>query len=436
MQQKLSFRQRLFSILFWSIISAAFIGPGTVTTASRAGASFGLSLLWALLLSTFATILLQETAARITLASGKSLGAIVQYKYSQERAKWIKLLLFGAVFFGCAAYQAGNLLGAMAGLQLISAVSQQILLLLIALVSFYFLWMGNFKRIATLLGIIVALMGIAFLVVAFKTDVSAAAVVQNSVIPQFPDGSALLIIGLIGTTIVPYNLFLGSGISADQSIREMRFGLAIAILLGGIISMAVLVVGTQVQGEFSFQALSLALSENLGNWMAYFFGIGLCIAGLSSSITAPLAAAVTAGSMYSNSESDQWGPKGRNFRLVWGAVLGIGLLFGLLEFKPIPVIILAQAINGTLLPIVATFLVIVVNDKSLMGDHANKWLGNLLLLIIVGLVTYLGLNNLTKAMIQTWPGLDGSLFSLYFKWMGAGGLLLWLGIQLLKSSRS
>lgn len=433
MAQPISFRRRLFSILFWSILSAAFIGPGTVTTASRAGASFGLSLLWALLLSTLATILLQETAARITLASGKSLGAIVQEQYAPQRARWIKLLLFGAVAFGCAAYQAGNLLGAMAGLQLLSPVPAHWLLPGLAAVSFYFLWMGNFKQIAALLGLVVALMGVAFLVVAFRTDVSFGAVLQNSLLPQLPEGSALLIIGLIGTTIVPYNLFLGSGISKDQSIAEMRFGLAIAILLGGIISMAVLVVGTQVKGEFSFEALSLALSQNLGDWMAYFFGIGLCIAGLSSSITAPLAAAVTAGSMYgSTAGGDPWSPKGRNFRLVWGSVLGIGLLFGLLNFKPIPVIILAQAINGTLLPIVAAFLVVAANDKALMGTHANKWFGNLVLLVIVTLVTYLGLNNFTQAMLQTFPALADTWFTLYLKWAGAGGVFLWLGYRVLR----
>ncbi|MCB0643016.1 MAG: Nramp family divalent metal transporter [Phaeodactylibacter sp.] len=433
MPTTIRFRQRLLSILFWSILSAAFIGPGTVTTASRAGASFGLSLLWALLLSTLATILLQETAARITLASGKSLGAIVQEKYAPQRARWIKLLLFGAVAFGCAAYQAGNLLGAMAGLQLLSPIPAHWLLLGLAGISFYFLWMGNFKRIATLLGLIVALMGLAFLVVAFRTDVSFGAVLQNSLIPQLPEGSALLIIGLIGTTIVPYNLFLGSGISKDQSIAEMRFGLAVAILLGGIISMAVLVVGTQVTSEFSFEAVSLALSQNMGDWMAYFFGVGLCIAGLSSSITAPLAAAVTAGSMYGSADvADPWSPKGRNFRLVWVSVLGIGLLFGLLNFKPIPVIILAQAINGTLLPIVAAFLVLVANDKTLMGAHANRRLGNLVLLLIVALVTYLGLNNFTKALVQTLPVLEGVSLVGNLKWIGAGGVLLWLGYRVLR----
>ena len=112
MSKRISFQQGISSVLFWSIISAAFIGPGTVTTTSRAGASFGLSLLWTLVFSTVATILLQETAARITLASGKNLGEIIARQYGQGNSRRIHWFVFLALAFGCAAYEAGNLLGA------------------------------------------------------------------------------------------------------------------------------------------------------------------------------------------------------------------------------------------------------------------------------------------------------------------------------------
>ena len=113
-----TFRTRLLSVLFWSIIAAAFIGPGTVTTASKAGASLGMGLLWALLFSIVATIILQEAAARITIASGKNLGEILAIKYGADGRSRIKVLLFLAVAFGCAAYQAGNMLGALGGVAL------------------------------------------------------------------------------------------------------------------------------------------------------------------------------------------------------------------------------------------------------------------------------------------------------------------------------
>ena len=69
--------RRLVSILLWSAISAAFIGPGTVTTAAAAGAGYGMSLLWALLFSTIACLSLQEASARLTIASGKPLAQAI-----------------------------------------------------------------------------------------------------------------------------------------------------------------------------------------------------------------------------------------------------------------------------------------------------------------------------------------------------------------------
>ena len=208
MAKTISFRKGLMSVLFWSIISAAFIGPGTVTTASKAGAGFQLDLLWALVFSIIATILLQEAAARITIASGKNLGEIIALKYAARKNNRIKILIFFAVAIGCAAYQTGNILGAISGLALINPFSQQLLTLLIGTVCFGLLWIGNFRVIANLLGLIVALMGAAFLYVALQTDWNALHIVQSAVSPGIPDQSLLLIIGLIGTTIVPYNLFL------------------------------------------------------------------------------------------------------------------------------------------------------------------------------------------------------------------------------------
>ena len=203
MAKVISFSKGFRSIVFWSIISAAFIGPGTVTTASKAGASFQLALLWALFFSTFATIILQEAAARITIASGKSLGEIIALKYQNSSSK-LSWIVFLSIAFGCAAYQAGNMLGAIEGMKLITVFSPKIMTVGLALFAFSILMLGNFRSIANILGIVVALMGIAFIYVAYQTNFSFGGILQSAVVPSFPQGSSLLIIGLVGTTIVPY----------------------------------------------------------------------------------------------------------------------------------------------------------------------------------------------------------------------------------------
>ncbi|MEM8527405.1 MAG: divalent metal cation transporter [Bacteroidota bacterium] len=394
-------RTSLFSnVLFWSLVSAAFIGPGTVTTAAKAGANFGLTLLWALLFSTLATILLQEAAARITIASGKNLGKILSLKYQGGNSESIKLIVFFAVAFGCTAYQTGNLLGAVSGIGLFTAFSPKIITLIIAFVCAIILWLGNIQWMAKSLGVIVALMGVFFIYAAFQSDVKFYSILESALLPTTPAGSTLLIISLIGTTIVPYNLFLASGISKGQSIREMRTGISLAVLIGGFISMAILVVGTLVTGEFSFQNLADTLARKTNEWSAYFFAFGLCAAGLSSAVTAPLAAAITAQSLFQKEGKEQdWSVRSTAFRLVSFGVLFVGLLFSLLDVQPIPAIILAQAINGMLLPIVTIFLLLAINDKSLLPDgYTNPALANLIMLLIVGVTCFLGSYNILKAI--------------------------------------
>ncbi|MCB0845328.1 MAG: divalent metal cation transporter, partial [Bacteroidetes bacterium] len=117
------------SILFWSVISAAFIGPGTVTTASKAGATYHTELLWALVFSTLACIILQEAAARIPLGSGFNLGEAIAEKLGSGKNRWVKIAVAGSVIFGCAAYQAGNILGAVSGVGLLFDIDPRLITL-------------------------------------------------------------------------------------------------------------------------------------------------------------------------------------------------------------------------------------------------------------------------------------------------------------------
>ncbi len=400
MAKIISLSKGLRSVLFWSIISAAFIGPGTVTAASKAGASFGSALLWALFFSTFATIILQEAAARITIASGKNLGEIISLKY-QNTNNSLNWIIFLAIAFGCAAYQAGNMLGAISGLKLMTNFSPDLATIGLAFFAFAILMLGNFKTIANVLGVVVALMGIAFIYVALQTDIGFGKIISSATVPSFPADSSLLIISLIGTTIVPYNLFLASGISQGQNISEMRWGIIVAVLIGGLISMAILLAGTQVTGEFSFQALSNVMEDKIGTWGGELFAFGLFAAGLTSSITSPLAAAVTAKSLFGKGEKE-WSAQGFKFRLVWGIILLIGVIAGLTIGTPVAAIILAQAVNGVLLPVVALFLIFAVNDAKLIPKaYLNSNLSNLIMIVLVSVSCFLGINNIFNALGKT-----------------------------------
>jgi manganese transport protein len=395
MARYVNFQKGLSSVFFWSIISAAFIGPGTVTTTSRAGALFGADLLWALTFSIVSTIVLQETSARLSIASGKNLGAIIAMRMQgKPGAAGLLYFIFGALVFGCVAYEAGNLLGAVAGLGLFLSFPGPLLTLVVGCLCGILLWVGSLRQIARFMGALVAAMGIAFAFSAVYTPIAGREILSHAIVPSIPAGSALLIIGLIGTTIVPYNLFLGSGIGYGQKIGEMRWGITIAVVIGGLISGAILLVGTQISGDYSYESVVTALEARFGVFGKWLFGLGLFAAGFSSAMTAPLAAAVAGQSLFGRG----WEGSSKKFRLVWGGVLAIGMVFGVLDFKPIPVIILAQALNGLLLPLMATFLLLSANDRVLLGDYANGKYANLLTIVIVGITVFLGLHNILLAV--------------------------------------
>jgi len=399
----MSLKSRILNILFWSVISAAFIGPGTITTAAKAGAIFKFDLLWALVFSTFACLLLQEASARLTIFSGKNLGEAIASQFEgRSKNLTVLILVAGAIVIGSAAYEAGNILGAVAGISLVFDIPNVVLVLIIGLVAFLALNIQSLQIIAKLMGMLVVLMGFSFLTTAILLQPSLNVLLKGSFIPSIPSGGGgLLILGLIGTTVVPYNLFLGSGMSdKSQKVSEMRFGLSVAVILGGIISMAVLVVGSMVtlNGEFSYEALAETLTSRLGNWAVYMFGFGMFAAGFSSATTAPLASAITAKSLFGYKNKGSWKIQSRNYKLVWGFVLLTGILFGLADVKPIPAIILAQALNGLILPLISIFLLFVINDSVLVGkDGLNSWISNILMGIVVWITLILGITNIIQA---------------------------------------
>jgi manganese transport protein len=395
-------------IIFWSVIAAAFIGPGTVTTAAKAGADYGPDLLWALGFSVLACFILQEAASRVTSVSGTGLGDHFNRLLNRRSAVFFIIL---TIVLGCVAYEAGNLLGAVAGLALLTDLPSYALTGSIGLAALLLLSIRNIGKLVQWLGIIVAVMGICFVSSAVLQDVSFSSVLSGLFVPRIPDGGNLLVIALIGTTVVPYNIFLGAGMKHSQRLKEMRISLGLAILLGGIISMGILITGTAIQEEFTFTALSLALENQLGPAAGSLLGIGLFAAGLSSSVTAPLAAAISMKALFPRQA--QWNEGGRYFRLTAVITLLTGLAFGLSGIQPVPVIVAAQAFNGIILPLVAVLLFILSNSREQLGEHCNTVLQNVLMGVVTAISVLLGLSNVISALGKVIPSLAVSEQTLF-----------------------
>ncbi|MCV6630286.1 MAG: Nramp family divalent metal transporter, partial [Flavobacteriaceae bacterium] len=140
------------------LVAAAFIGPGTVTLCTIAGVKFGFSLLWAMLLSILATIILQEMAARLGIITQQGLAAIIRKEVKHPLLqKLVVLVILGAIVIGNAAYEGGNVGGATIGLAVILG-DQFWIPLLIGTIAFILLWIGNYMLLEKVLVFLVILM--------------------------------------------------------------------------------------------------------------------------------------------------------------------------------------------------------------------------------------------------------------------------------------
>lgn len=367
------------------LVAAAFIGPGTVTTATLAGAGYGAALLWALLFSTIATLVLQEMAARLGLTTGKGLGEAVRARFPEGLPGALAVgLVVAAIAGGNAAYEMGNLLGGSLGLVEAFGGQPRFWSLLIAGAAFLLLWSGSYKTLERVLATMVAVMSVVFAITCVAVLPQVSGLLPGLFVPRLPEPAALLVaVGLVGTTVVPYNLFLHASTvrekwSGPEALGEARRDLVISIALGGLVSMAILLTSAGtifVQGGSVENAGDMArqLEPVLGRWAGTFFAGGLFAAGMTSAITAPLAAAyATAGALGWDSDL-----KAGRFRAVWIGVLGVGVALAFTGIRPVRAILMAQATNGILLPAVAIFLLVAANDRRLMGGNVNGRVANL-----------------------------------------------------------
>lgn len=396
-----------------TLVAAAFIGPGTVTACTQAGVQFGYALLWALLLSMIATMALQEMAARLGIIGKMGLAAAIK---TQIKTPWIRILavalIFSAIIIGNSAYEAGNITGGALGLSAIvpnstvkiAGLSVNTMVLLIGLIAFVLLYLGNYKVLERSLIGLVLIMSLSFLLAAILTGPSILSVLEGLFIPKQPTDSLFTIIALIGTTVVPYNLFLHASLvqekwSSVSDLKHIKKDTIVSIGLGGLVSMAIVICGAGMQGSQIESAVDLAkgLAPLYGDFATYFIGIALFAAGITSAITAPMAAAYVARGCFG------WGGslKDNKFRLVWMFVLLMGIVFSLIGKSPIQVIYFAQVANGLLLPLIAIFLVWVVNKKQLMGTHGNTTWQNAIGIFIIAICLLLSYRTLTK-VIALW----------------------------------
>ena len=391
------------------MVSAAFIGPGTVTACTLAGANFGFALLWALVFATLTTIILQSFAIRIALVTQLGLAeAMLKTVASPVIRVLAALLLISALVVGNAAYEAGNMSGAALGLEAINggplAFGIAPVIITIALFASAMLVFSKPKWIENILIMLVLLMSAAFLLtfLLIRPDMGA---LLRGFIPVVPEAGLMTAIALIGTTIVPYNLFLHAASVRErwnaEQLPDAQLDNSISIGIGGLVSMTILATAAASlfgSGKTIENAVDMAqqLTPLFGSLATVTLGAGLFAAGLTSAITAPLATGYIVQEIFSSSRSR------RPFQIGALIVIATGTLVSLLGYRPVELIFIAQIANGLLLPVVAIFLIRLANNRQLLGTHANGLSANILGGVILLVTCALGFRLVARAL-GFWP---------------------------------
>lgn len=364
------------------LIAAAFIGPGTVTVCTLAGANFGFSLLWALVLSIVATVILQEISGRIGIVTGSDLSTLLRNQTGNRAFRLFSMvLILVAVVLGNAAYESGNISGANLGLAFyweaptLNFLGLQLQLgnFVLGIVAFLLLWTGSYKALERILVALVILMSLAFSITAILTKPDLASLFAGF-IPKWNESEIPTLVALIGTTVVPYNLFLYASLvnkrwKNESDLPMMRRDISVSVILGGIVSMAILIVGAANTSTEITSALDVSkgLESVFGSFAGYMMGFGLLAAGMTSALTAPLAAGfVVCGIIGWNQEI-----KSKPMRITMGIIVGLGLLFSSFGIKPVQLITLAQLANGILLPVISGWIIWIATQNAVLGKFKN-----------------------------------------------------------------
>lgn len=391
------------------IITSAFIGPGTITLCTLSGIDFGYSLIWCIVFSIIATSYLQELSARIGVISRLGLGDIFKSSSNNLIKNVFFVFVFLSLFIGNSAYESGNISGTVMGIETFTGSGMvhilgneiNILSVLVAIILISIIIYGSYNLFEKALVGLVFTMSITFIVTAIlsKPDLRE---IFNGLIPRINEGNFIYVIGLIGTTVVPYNLFLHSYVAKKKWKSEKEYKSSIidtcfSIFIGGVISTSIIITSAGARGLIDGNEVKNAidigrqLSPFLGDFSKYFISIGLLSAGITSSITAPVATSYALSSIFNY--KPEW--KDKSFKLVSVVVIIIGSVSSSISYNPIYIIKLAQFINGLFLPIIGISLLWAVNQSTFLGKNVNTRSYNGIGILIIILSVFISLRSLS-----------------------------------------
>ena len=379
------------------LVTVGFIDPGNWASNMAAGSQFGYALLWIVTLSTIMLIVLQHNAAHLGIATGACLAEAT----TRYLPRFVGRTVLASAYLATIATAMAEVLGGAIALQMLFGLPVRAGCVIVAAVSMAMLMTSSYKRAERWIIALVGVVGLSFL-----ADWPQAA--ASWITPSMPTGSAAIIVSVLGAVVMPHNLFLHSEViqsmhfegQGEQVIEErLRYELFDTLFSMGVgwainSAMVILAATTFFAHSIVVDDLAVAaatLSPILGPASSTIFAVALLFAGLSSSVTAGMAAGTITAGMF----DEEYDIHDRHSSIGVAACFAGAVAACLVIPNPFEGLIWSQALLSLQLPITVFVLIRLTSSARVMGKYANSRPLNALLVGIGVIVTILDIVLLT-----------------------------------------
>jgi Mn2+/Fe2+ NRAMP family transporter len=353
---------------------------GGITTYSLAGANYGYALLWTMIPVTIALYVIQEMASRLGAVTGKGLADLIRERFGLRTTVWVMLVLLAADF--------GNTLAEFSGLAAggeIFGVSKYVFVPIGALTVWLLVVRGTYRSVERIfLG--ASAFYVAYVISGVLAKPDWGVVLRASVVPTFNFQAAylLMFVGVIGTTIAPWMQFYLQSTVVEKGITVKDYGYTRAdVFIGSlmtdvvawfiIVACGATIFAHHIHVETAKDA-ALALAPLAGRYATALFALGLINASLFSASVLPLATShYVCEALGFEAGVDRTARQAPVFYGLYIALIVGACIIVLLPNAPLlRILFLSQVANGILLPFILVFMLLLVNQKRLMGAYTNS----------------------------------------------------------------
>jgi len=413
--------QSLFQRRFWRSLGVFFalIGPGIITsnvdndaggitTYSLAGAQFGLSLLWILIPITIALIIIQEMCARMGVVSGKGLSDLIRERFGAKITVYLMIVLFLA--------NLGNTISEFAGIAAsleIFGVSKYISVPIGAFFVWWLVVKGNYKSVEKVF-LVACLFYISYIISGFMGKPDWGQIGKALITPTIRSDPAFLTmaVGIIGTTIAPWMQFYLQSSVVDKGLKAENYAYTrVDIIVGSftvnivaffIIMLCAVTLFQQGINIETAKEAAQALAPLAGAYCTWLFAFGLLNASLFAASILPLSTAYTICEAFGwESSVNHKFTEAPQFYWLYSLMIFLGAAIIIFPNMPlIAIMFYSQVINGMLLPFILIFMLLLINDRRIMGDYVNGKLMNGVTWLTVGVLILLSVAMVVSALVS------------------------------------